>query len=70
MNLEESSFGQASVVAATGLSAPALQAWVARGVLSLSLDCQKPGTGNKRLYSGMEVARIAAMKVLTDLGVS
>jgi DNA-binding transcriptional MerR regulator len=71
MNFEQqNTFGNADIAAATGLSATTIQTWANRGILALSGMQRNPGIGQKRLYSGLDIARIAAMKALIDRGVS
>jgi DNA-binding transcriptional MerR regulator len=52
------------------VSAATLQTWANRRILPLPEDRRNPGAGQKRLYSGLDAARIAAMQTLTRLGVS
>lgn len=71
MNFEQqNSFGNADISAATGLSATTIQTWANRGILALSGTQRNPGLGQKRLYSGLDIARIAAMKAFMDRGLS
>jgi len=70
MDLAQNAFGNADLIAATGVSAAKLQTWANRGVLPIPENCRNPGAGKKRLYSGLDIARIAAMQALTRLGVS
>jgi len=71
MNFEQkNSFGNADISAATGLSATTIQTWANRGILALSGTQRNPGIGQKRLYSGLDIARIAAMKAFMDRGLS
>jgi len=70
LNFDESSFGNRDLTAATGLASTTIQTWVNRGVLSLSAQQRNPGAGQKRIYSALEIARIAAMKALIDRGLA
>jgi DNA-binding transcriptional MerR regulator len=70
MDLAQGAFGNADLIAATGMSAATLQTWANRGILPLPENRRNPGAGKKRLYSGLDVARVAAMQALTRLGVS
>jgi DNA-binding transcriptional MerR regulator len=70
MNLDEKVFENADAVAATGLSATTLQTWATRGILALSKEQQNPGVGAKRLYSALDIARIAATKAFIDRGLT
>jgi DNA-binding transcriptional MerR regulator len=70
MNLDRNIFENADILAATGLSATTIQTWANRGILALSEKQRNPGVGQKRLYSGLDIARIAATKALIDRGLS
>jgi len=70
LNFDESSFGNSDLTAATGLASTTIQTWVNRGVLPLSAQQRNPGAGQKRIYSALEIARIAAMKALIDRGMA
>lgn len=45
-----------------------LQTWIARGFIKLS--AQKPGTGNRRRYTGIEAVRVVMLNNLVLQGVS
>jgi DNA-binding transcriptional MerR regulator len=70
MDLAQNVFGNADLIAATGVSAAILQTWANRGILPLPENRRNPGTGKKRLYSGLDIFRVAAIQALTRLGVS
>ena len=57
---------QADVLAAVeGLTAGKLQMWLSRGLLKLEQD-QSPGTGQRRLWTGFEVIKVAALHYYTE----
>jgi DNA-binding transcriptional MerR regulator len=70
MDLEQCILENADLITATTMSAATVQTWASGGILHLPENRANPGTGKKRLYSRLDIARIAAMKALTLLGVS
>jgi len=70
MDLDQSIFENADLLAATGVSATTIQTWANRGILALSKKQQNPGGGAKRLYSGLDIARIAATNAFIARGLS
>lgn len=59
--------GEASAIA--GVSPSTLRGWIQRGVVDVS-PFHKGGTGNKRLYSPFDIARIATIVQIHKFGVS
>ena len=70
MDLEDAVFDNGDVVAATGLSPAAIQSWANRGILTLSEKQRNPGPGQRRQYSGLDIARIAATQSLIGYGLT
>lgn len=58
-------YSQPVTLKVTGLSAATLQTWVNRRAIVLSE--QNPGTGRRRLYSKLDVVKLAVMRRLHDL---
>ncbi len=67
LDLQSPRFAQPDVLRVTGLRAPVLQTWVNRGHIRLSE--QNPGTGRRRLYSPIDVVKLAIMRRLYDFGI-
>lgn len=65
--LAKPQFVNSDVMQATGRSAATLQSWVNRGVL-LPASGQNPGVGQRRLYSAIDVVKLAVLGELTDFG--
>ena len=61
----EPTFSQPDVLEVTGVSAVTLQTWVNRRLIELAE--QHPGTGRRRRYRLVDVARLAIMQQLTAL---
>ncbi len=68
MDLRNRQFTTADVINVTCLTMVVLQTWGSRGLIKAI--AQKPGYGQRRLYSAEDVLRLAIMKHLTQLGVS
>lgn len=60
-------FTQTEALAVSGLTAPTLQTWVNREHVTLS--DQNPGRGRRRVYSPLDVVKLAIMRRLFDFGV-
>ena len=58
-------FAQRDVLAVSKLDAATLQTWINRRLLDLG----NPGTGKRRLYSALDIVRLAIMQRLTGFGV-
>ncbi len=58
-------FAQRDVLTVSDLDAPTLQTWINRRLLDLG----NPGTGKQRLYSALDIVRLAIMQRLTGFGV-
>lgn len=56
------------VLRVTGLRPDVLQTWVNRNVVRLAE--QNPGHGRKRLYSALDIVRLAVMRRLSDFSIS
>ncbi len=65
IDLKERRFGQADVVAITGLTAKTLQNWNERGLVPG--DRQRPRKGGRRRYTGFEVIILGIMQRVTTL---
>ncbi len=65
--LEDPRYTQPEVLRVTRLKAPVLQTWVNRGAIQLSE--QNPGTGRRRLYSALDVVKLAIMRRMADLSI-
>ena len=65
--LIKAQFVNSDLILATGRDAAAIQTWVNRGVLVPSSG-QNPGYGQRRLYSAIEVCKIAILGELIDFG--
>ena len=65
IDLEERRFGQADVVAITGLAAKTLQNWNERGLVPG--EQQRPRKGHRRRYTGLEVITLGIMHRVTTL---
>jgi DNA-binding transcriptional MerR regulator len=65
--LTEPRYTQPEVLQVTGLKAPVLQTWVNRGAIRLSE--QNPGIGRRRLYSALDVVKLAIMRRMADLSI-
>jgi DNA-binding transcriptional MerR regulator len=65
-DLLDQRFTQADVLAVTKLRPELLQTWVNRGVLKLGE--QNPGSGRRRLYSALDIVKLALMRRIADLG--
>jgi DNA-binding transcriptional MerR regulator len=63
-----SHFTNGQVCDVAGISPATLQNWANRGIVR-PLE-ERPGTGQKRLYSGLDVVRLALMAELVNLGVA
>lgn len=59
-------FTQADVLRVTRLRERVLQTWVNRGVIAVGR--QNPGTGRRRLYSPLDIVKLALMRRVADLG--
>jgi len=70
MNFDQTIYDNADVTAATGISAATIQTWANRGILMLTKQQQNPGPGQKRLYSILDIARIAATQSLISYGMN
>lgn len=70
MIFEQTIYDNTDVTAATGLSVATIQTWANRGILMLSKQQQNPGAGQKRLYSALDIARIAATQALISYGLN
>jgi len=70
MILEQTVFENTDVAAATGLSAATIQTWANRGILMLSEEQRNPGPGQRRLYSALDIARIAVTQSLIGYGLA
>lgn len=70
MDLDRRIFENSDILGATGLSGVTLQTWANRGILALSEKQRNPGTGQKRLYSMLDIMRIATTKALIDRGLA
>lgn len=68
LDLLEPQFNQPEVLAVANLSAATLQTWVNRSLLQMYE--QNPGTGKRRKYRALDVARLAIMQRLTAFGVT
>jgi DNA-binding transcriptional MerR regulator len=68
MNLDQSLFENTDVTAATGLSPSTIQTWANRGILMLSKQQRNPGPGQKRMYTSLDIVRIAVTQSLIDYG--
>ena len=64
----EARFQQSDVLSVCGLKAMTLQNWNARG-LGARQSSERPGTGNRRTYSALDVLVLAIMKELAGLKV-
>ena len=61
-------FTQGDVLAVTRLRKDVLQTWMNRGVIALG--DQNPGTGRRRLYSPLDIVKLALMRRVADLGMA
>jgi len=64
--LTDQRFTQADVLAVTRLKPELLQTWVNRKVVDLGE--QNPGSGRRRLYSAIDIVKLALMRRIADLG--
>lgn len=67
MNLTEPRFAQPDVLKVTRLKSAVLQTWVNRNAIELSE--QNPGSGRRRLYSALDIVKLAIMRRMADLRV-
>jgi len=58
---------QPEVLKVTGIKPAVLQTWINRGAIDLAE--QNPGSGRRRLYSELDVVKLAIMRRLADLRV-
>lgn len=65
--VDQPRYTQPEVLQITRLRPEILQNWVNRGTIQLSE--QNPGYGKRRLYSHVDVAKLALMRRLFDLGI-
>lgn len=61
-------FTQTDVLAITLLRKDVLQTWMNRKVIALG--DQNPGTGRRRLYSPLDIVKLALMRRVADLGMA
>jgi DNA-binding transcriptional MerR regulator len=66
IDLQEQKFTQGDVLAVTRLRKPLLQTWINRNVIALGR--QNPGSGRRRLYSALDIVKLALMRRIADLG--
>jgi len=64
-HLQIAKFHQADVLAITKLKPELLQTWINRRVIYLAQ--QNPGSGRRRLYSGLDIVKLALMRRVADL---
>lgn len=65
-DLQEQKFTQGDVLAVTQLRKELLQTWINRNVIELGE--QNPGSGRRRLYSAIDIVKLALMRRIADLG--
>lgn len=65
-DLQQQKFTQGDVLAVTRLRKPLLQTWINRNVIALGR--QNPGSGRRRLYSALDIVKLALMRRIADLG--
>jgi DNA-binding transcriptional MerR regulator len=65
-DLRQHKFTQTDVLAITQLRKELLQTWINRRVIELSE--QHPGSGRRRLYSALDIVKLALMRRIADLG--
>lgn len=65
-DLQEQKFTQGDVLAVTRLRKDLLQTWVNRKVIELGE--QNPGSGKRRIYSAIDIVKLALMRRIADLG--
>ena len=65
-DLQEQKFTQGDVLAVTRLRKELLQTWINRNVIELGE--QNPGSGRRRLYSAIDIVKLALMRRIADLG--
>src|SRR5262245_35231283 len=61
-------YTQPEVLLVTRLKPAVLQTWINRGAIALAE--QNPGTGRRRLYSRLDVVKLAIMRRLADLQIA
>src|SRR4051812_3937134 len=66
IDLHAQKFTQGDVLAVTRLRADLLQTWINRNVIALGE--QNPGSGRRRLYSALDIVKLAIMRRIADLG--
>jgi hypothetical protein len=66
INLQVQKFTQGDVLAVTRLRKDLLQTWINRNVIALGE--QNPGSGRRRLYSALDIVKLALMRRIADLG--
>lgn len=64
--LQQQKFTQGDVLAITRLRKDLLQTWINRNVIALGE--QNPGSGRRRLYSAIDIVKLALMRRIADLG--
>ncbi|MCL4852557.1 MAG: MerR family transcriptional regulator, partial [Bryobacteraceae bacterium] len=60
-------FVNSDVMQVTGRTAATLQTWINHGIL-IPTSGQNPGSGKRRLYSAIDVCKVAVLGELTDFG--
>lgn len=65
-DLQQQKFTQGDVLAVTRLRKELLQTWINRNVIELGE--QNPGSGKRRLYSAIDIVKLALMRRIADLG--
>lgn len=65
-DLTEQRYTQGDVLAVTRLRTDLLQTWVNRKVVALGE--QHPGSGRRRLYSAIDIVKLALMRRIADFG--
>lgn len=66
LDLTAQKYTQSDVLAVTRLRKPLLQTWINRSVVELGE--QHPGSGRRRLYSALDIVKLALMRRIADLG--
>ena len=66
-DLTEQKYTQGDVLAITRLRKDVLQTWINRKVVALGE--QHPGSGRRRLYSAIDIVKLALMRRIADFGI-